>query len=184
MKFPLRSLTISILHHILIRWSCDEGRGGMGEALQLMSKMKTTNNIISIGCIDEKKILVKPTIRWRYKVKIYTKEKWWKDMDLIHLARDRNLRPAVVNTKMNLHTPNVSIYLSTALHPFCWTSTFFSFLIFYTLSKTPWTGDQPVAWPRPDRTGQHKHSINTHRHPCLIVNPQLQRLCGRRQFMP
>jgi hypothetical protein len=26
---------------------------------------------------------------------------------------------------------------------------FFSFLIFYTVSRTPWTGDQPVARPLP-----------------------------------
>jgi hypothetical protein len=37
---------------------------------------------------------------------------------------------------------------------------FFSFLILYTVSSTPWTGDQPVARCLPAHTGQHKHRIN------------------------
>jgi hypothetical protein len=35
---------------------------------------------------------------------------------------------------------------------------FFSFLIFYTVGRTPCMGDQPVA--RHMHTGQHKHRIN------------------------
>jgi hypothetical protein len=35
-------------------------------------------------------------------------------------------------------------------------------LIFYTDGRTPWTGDQPVARPKPTHTGQHKHRINAH----------------------
>jgi hypothetical protein len=35
---------------------------------------------------------------------------------------------------------------------------FFSFLILYTVGKTPWTGDQPIARPLPThRTTQRKH---------------------------
>jgi hypothetical protein len=35
------------------------------------------------------------------------------------------------------------------------------FLILYTVGRTPWTEDQPIA--RPLST----HRINAHRHPCL-----------------
>jgi hypothetical protein len=43
----------------------------------------------------------------------------------------------------------------------------FSFWTLYTVSRTPWTGDQPVV--RPLHTGQHtrKHRINMHRDPYL-----------------
>jgi hypothetical protein len=30
-------------------------------------------------------------------------------------------------------------------------------LIFYTVGRTPWAGDQPVARPLPAHTGQQKH---------------------------
>jgi hypothetical protein len=57
---------------------------------------------------------------------------------------------------------------------------FFRFLIFYAVSRTPWTGDQPVARPLP------AHRIDTHRHPCLEwdSNPRSQCLSERRKFMP
>jgi hypothetical protein len=35
---------------------------------------------------------------------------------------------------------------------------FFSFLILYTVGRTPWTGDQPVARPLPAHIGQLKQS--------------------------
>jgi hypothetical protein len=43
----------------------------------------------------------------------------------------------------------LSIYLSMALQSFCGTLPLFQFLILYTVSRTPWTGDQPVARPFP-----------------------------------
>jgi hypothetical protein len=51
----------------------------------------------------------------------------------------------------------------------------FQFLNLYTVGRTPWTGDQPVARPLP-----------THRHPCLEwnSNPRSQHSSGRRRFMP
>jgi hypothetical protein len=62
---------------------------------------------------------------------------------------------------------------------------YFSFLSFYTVGRTPWTGDQPVARPLPAHTGQHKHRINAHRHQCLICesNPRSQCSSEWRQFM-
>jgi hypothetical protein len=44
---------------------------------------------------------------------------------------------------------------------------FFSFLIFYTVCRVPWTGDQPVARPLPAHTGEYKDRTNAHRQPCL-----------------
>jgi hypothetical protein len=61
---------------------------------------------------------------------------------------------------------------------------FFGFLVFYTVGRTPWKGDQPVARPLPTQK-QHKHRINTHRHPCLKWDskPRSQYMSGGRQFM-
>jgi hypothetical protein len=62
----------------------------------------------------------------------------------------------------------------------------FSFFIFYTLGRSPWTGDEPVARPLPAHTGVHKHRINAHRLPCFKCdsNPRPQCLSGRRLFVP
>jgi hypothetical protein len=47
--------------------------------------------------------------------------------------------------------------LSMALQPFVGPSPLFSFLALYTVGKTHWTGDQPVARPHRDQ----------HKHPCI-----------------
>jgi hypothetical protein len=75
--------------------------------------------------------------------------------------------------------------LSVAIQPYVGPWPLFSSLIFYTVSRTPWTVDQPVARSLPAHTGQHKHSINAHWHPCLKrdSNPRSQNLSGRRQYM-
>jgi hypothetical protein len=59
---------------------------------------------------------------------------------------------------------------------------FFSFLIIYTVGRTPWTGDQPVARP----LSTHRTTQNKSKHPCLEwnSNPRSQRSNERRQFMP
>jgi hypothetical protein len=57
--------------------------------------------------------------------------------------------------------------------------------IFYTVGRTTWTSDQPVAKPLPThRTTQNR--INEHIHPCLEYdsNPRSQRSSERIQFMP
>jgi hypothetical protein len=56
---------------------------------------------------------------------------------------------------------------------------FFQFLNLYTVGRTPWTGDQPVARRLPTRR------ISAHRHPCLEwdSDPRSQCLNGQRQFM-
>jgi hypothetical protein len=44
---------------------------------------------------------------------------------------------------------------------------FFSFLILYTVSRTPWTGDQPVARPLPTHRTQTQNKRTQYTHPCL-----------------
>jgi hypothetical protein len=64
---------------------------------------------------------------------------------------------------------------------------FFSFLILYTVDRTPRTGDPPVAKPLPTRrTTQTQNKRTQYRHPCFEwdTNPRSQRSSERRQFMP
>jgi hypothetical protein len=66
---------------------------------------------------------------------------------------------------------NISIYGSTALVDL---GHLFSFLILYTVGRTPWMGDQPVARPLP--THRITQTQDKHRHPCLEwdSNPRFQ----------
>jgi hypothetical protein len=54
---------------------------------------------------------------------------------------------------------------------------FFSFVILYTVGRTPWTGDRPVARPLPTRRITQTQNKHTHRRPCLErdSNPRSQR---------
>jgi hypothetical protein len=56
----------------------------------------------------------------------------------------------------------ILLSINIILQPFVEPWPLFSFLIFYTVGMTPWTGDQPFAKPLP----AHKHGINVQRHPC------------------
>jgi hypothetical protein len=76
------------------------------------------------------------------------------------------------------------IYLSMALYPLLGLGRFFSSLIFYTVGRTPWTGDRPVARPLPaNRTAQTQKK--GHKYPLFKwdSNPRSQCSSGRRQFM-
>jgi hypothetical protein len=56
----------------------------------------------------------------------------------------------------------LSVHPSTHLEPFIGLWPLFSFLILYTVSRTPWTGDQPVARPLPThRTTQKNKRTQT-----------------------
>jgi hypothetical protein len=39
--------------------------------------------------------------------------------------------------------------------------------LFYTVGRTPWTSDQPVARPLAAHRSTQQHNKRTHRHPCL-----------------
>jgi hypothetical protein len=43
----------------------------------------------------------------------------------------------------------------------------FSFLILYTVGRTPWTGDEPVSRPLPAHKHRHKKTYTIQTHPCL-----------------
>jgi hypothetical protein len=64
---------------------------------------------------------------------------------------------------------------------------FFSFLILYTVGRTPWTVDRAVARPLPThKTTQTQNKCTQYRQPCLVwdSNPRFQCSSERRQFMP
>jgi hypothetical protein len=80
--------------------------------------------------------------------------------------------------------PERVLYLSIYLSISCSTALldlarFYSFLILYTVARTPWAGDQPVARQPPT------HRINVHRHACLEWDSNRRSRCSseRRQFM-
>jgi hypothetical protein len=87
-------------------------------------------------------------------------------------------------------SPYLSVYLSIYLSIYDSTvllldlGRFFSFLILYTVGRTPWTGNQPVARPLP------KHRItqaqNKRGYPRLEwdSNPRSQHWSKRRHFIP
>jgi hypothetical protein len=71
----------------------------------------------------------------------------------------------------------LSIYRSTAL---CWTLATFSLSwSFYTVGRTPWTGDQPFA-----RSPPAHNTAQTHPNLKWDSNPRSQCSRERRQFMP
>jgi hypothetical protein len=69
-------------------------------------------------------------------------------------------------------------YIIMALQPFVgpW-PLFFSFLILYTVGRTPWAGDQRVTRPLPThRTTQTQNKSTQYRYPCFEwdSNPRSQ----------
>jgi hypothetical protein len=75
-----------------------------------------------------------------------------------------------------------SLPFSMAVQPCEPGPVFFSSLILYTVGRTPWAGDQPVARPLPTQTQNER----PHTHPCLEWDskPRPQCLGGRRRFIP
>jgi hypothetical protein len=93
---------------------------------------------------------------------------------------DSNLSNAGLQSLCSSH--GKSIYRSTVL--LLGFGHFFSFLILYTVGRTLWMGDQPVARPLP--TQNKTDRINAHRHSFLEwdSNPRSQRSSERIKFMP
>jgi hypothetical protein len=77
-------------------------------------------------------------------------------------------------TGLNTEISEESIYGSTVL--LLDIRRFFSFLMLYTVGRTPWTGDQPIARPRYLHT-EHKQRINAH-------NTDIHALSGIRTHDP
>jgi hypothetical protein len=78
---------------------------------------------------------------------------------------------------------NLSLWLSVLLLEL---GRFFSFLVLFTVGRTPLTGDQPVAKPLPTHRKTQTQNKRTHRHPCLKwdSNPWSQCSSERRHSIP
>jgi hypothetical protein len=73
----------------------------------------------------------------------------------------------------------VKVLMFMVVLPFVWLWPIFSSLILYTVGRTPWTGDQPVARPLPI----HKTTETQNEHERDSI-PRSQCMSERRQFMP
>jgi hypothetical protein len=60
---------------------------------------------ISVGKPKWKRLLGRPRCRWEDNIGMDLMEIGWKDMDLMHLAEDRDWWETLVNTVMNLWVP-------------------------------------------------------------------------------
>jgi hypothetical protein len=96
-----------------------------------------------------------------------------------------NMHTKIVHTCMQSETTIYYYYYYTALLSGLGRS-FFSFLILYTISRTPWTGDQPVGRPlSTHRTTQTQNKCTHYRHSFLEwdLNPPSLHSSERRQFL-
>jgi hypothetical protein len=89
----------------------------------------------------------------------------------------------------NVHSLYSLSFFSLSLwlySPFDLARFFFNFLILYTVGRTPWTGDRPVARPLHIHRTTQTQNKRIHRHPSLEwdSNPRSQCSSGRRRFMP
>jgi hypothetical protein len=80
---------------------------------------------------------------------------------------------------------NTYLCLCMALKFFVGSWQFFSFLILYTVGRTPWMGDEPVARPLPTPRITQTQNKRTHTHPCLEWDSNTRSQCSSewRQFM-
>jgi hypothetical protein len=58
-----------------------------------------------LGKLEGKRPLGRSWCRWEDNIRKNVREIWWKVVELIHLAQDREQWWAVVNTVMNLRVP-------------------------------------------------------------------------------
>jgi len=55
--------------------------------------------------------------------------------------------------------------------------------LFWTIGRTSWTGDQPVARPLPTQDSTTQENANTHPYLERDSNPLLKRSCGPRPYV-
>jgi hypothetical protein len=70
----------------------------------LMAEMRNAYNIL-VGKPEGKRPLGRPRRRSEDNIRMDLREIWWKFVDCLHLAQDREKWQAVVNTVMNLRVP-------------------------------------------------------------------------------
>jgi hypothetical protein len=69
-----------------------------------MGKLRGAYNIL-VGKPEGRRPLRRPRHRWKENIKIYLGEMGFGNVDLIHLAQDRDRWRALVNMVMNLQVP-------------------------------------------------------------------------------
>jgi hypothetical protein len=133
---------------------------------------------LSFKLCSEAKLIVKSLLKDICKVDFYISCSAWSKIRCFMTA-DFNLPNAILKNKeirsdrnsmgLNLLSKktNSTMYLSISLQPFVETWPLFIFLIFFTVCRTPWTGDQPVARLLPTYRTAQTQSKRTHRHPCI-----------------
>jgi hypothetical protein len=89
----------------------------------------------------------------------------WERFPLIQIVTShRPLR--LIPVVQRVLKPHHSFIHQRLYSPLLGPSGIFSFVIIYTISRSPWTVNQPVTEPLPTHmTAQRR--INTHRHPCV-----------------
>jgi hypothetical protein len=60
---------------------------------------------VLVGKSEGTRALERPRRRWEDSIRMDLREIGWEDVDLIHLAQDRDQWLAVVNTEMSLRIP-------------------------------------------------------------------------------
>jgi hypothetical protein len=87
---------------------------------------------------------------------------------------------------MNLRFQKVSFIHKCLYSPLFDLGRLFSFVILYTVCRTPWAGDQSVARPLPTHRTTQTQNKGTHVHRCLKwdSNPRPPSSSAGRQFMP
>jgi hypothetical protein len=117
----------------------------------------------------------------------------FKKMEFLHQLRVRqplkNCTPwnKLISEKVYYNVLLLLLLLLWLYSPLLGLGLFLSFLILYTVGRTLWMGDQPVARPLPThRTTQTHNKRTQYSHPCLgwDLNPRSQRSSERRQFIP
>jgi hypothetical protein len=82
--------------------------------------------------------------------------------DLLQIQNPKNAANFIAYGKYIRDRPLYSEWWVASCPLSCWTLTaFFSFLILYTVGRTPWTGDQPVARPLPTHRIIQTHNKRT-----------------------
>jgi hypothetical protein len=60
---------------------------------------------VLLGKLEGNRPLERPRRRWEMRIKMDLREIGWEGVECVHLAQDRNLWLALVNTVMNLRLP-------------------------------------------------------------------------------
>jgi hypothetical protein len=126
-------------------------------------------------------------------MKFPTKEKCFQLNNEIFSSATHSIHPSnYISTYLCIYPsihlpihPSIHLYIHLWLYSPCEPWPLFQFLNLYTVGRTPWTGEQPVARPLPThRTTQTQNKSTQTWMLRVDSNPQSQWLRGRRRFMP